>query len=120
MGKRRIRNLRYLNHDQIIGCDISENRRKEVESKFGINTYSDFSEALNQNPDGVIISTPPDKHYQLAIKTANNGIPFFMEANIIPEGFDEVIESCTKNNVFYAPSCSMRFIPSIKKNTGIS
>lgn len=115
MGKRRIRNLNYLNQNNIIGCDTSHERRKEVETKFGIKTFSSLDKAFQQNPNAVIISTPPDRHYELAIKTAERKLPFFMEANVIPEGFENVVLACSKNKVFYAPSCTMRFNTSLKK-----
>ncbi|HXT84500.1 MAG TPA: Gfo/Idh/MocA family oxidoreductase, partial [Verrucomicrobiae bacterium] len=115
MGKRRIRNLKYLNQNDIIGCDTMEERRKEVESKYSISTFSDLKEAFEQKPDAVVISTSPNTHYDLAIQTAEKGIPFFMEANVIPTGFDKVVEVCSKKNIFYAPSCTLRFNPSLKK-----
>ena len=115
MGKRRIRNLKYLNQTNIIGCDTSEERRKETESKFGITTFSKLEDAFKQHPDAVIISTSPDTHYEIAMKTAENKIPFFMEANVIPDGFEKVVSKCKESNVFYAPSCTLRFNPSLKK-----
>ena len=33
MGKRRIRNLKYLKYKEIIGYDIRRERREEVENK---------------------------------------------------------------------------------------
>lgn len=115
MGKRRIRNLQYLNYTDIIGCDVSDDRRKETESKYKIKTFSNLDEALGNLPEAVIISTPPNKHYEVAIQIAEKGLPFFMEANVIPDGFDKVLEMCNKKSVFYAPSCTMRFMPSLVK-----
>lgn len=115
MGKRRIRNLQYLKHNDVIGCDTSQERRSEAESKHSIKTFSNLDEAFAQKPDAVIVSTPPDKHYDIAIKIAEHGLPFFMEANVIPNGFDKVVLACSKKKVFYAPSCTMRFNPSLKK-----
>ncbi|CUR50914.1 Oxidoreductase-like protein [Nitrosotalea devaniterrae] len=115
MGKRRIRNLKYLNHTDVIGCDTSQERRSEVESKYSVKTFSSIDDAFAQKPDAVIISTPPDKHYDIAVKTAEHGFPFFMEANVIPDGFDKVVSICSKKRVFYAPSCTMRFNPSLRK-----
>lgn len=115
MGKRRIRNLNHLNQHDIIGCDTLEERRHEVESKYAIATFSNLKDAFEQKPDAVVISTSPNSHYEIAIQTAERGIPFFMEANVIPTGFDKVVEICHKKNVFYAPSCTLRFNPSLKK-----
>src|SRR5690606_2910494 len=115
MGKRRIRNLQYLGYKNIIGCDISDARRRDAEKKYGIRTCSSLEQGFAQKPDAVIISTPPAHHYDIAQSVANKGLPFFMEANVIPDGFDRVLRVCRKKKVFAAPSCTMMHQPSIKR-----
>jgi predicted dehydrogenase len=115
MGKRRTRNLQYLGHNDILGCDLDEGRRKDAEKAYGIATCKTIEEGFSTKPDAAIISTPPDRHYDIATLVAKQGIPFFMEANVIPEGFDKLARTCKENNVFYAPSCTMRFQSSIRK-----
>jgi len=115
MGKRRIRNLQYLGYKDIAGCDIEGDRRKEVEKSYGVRTCSAIKDGFDENPDAVIISTPPAHHYDIARTVAEKGLPFFMEANVIPEGFDKLLRYCEKKKVFAAPSCTMRFQPSIRK-----
>ncbi|MCR4256591.1 MAG: Gfo/Idh/MocA family oxidoreductase, partial [Candidatus Uhrbacteria bacterium] len=62
MGKRRIRNL--LAHDErdIVGFDLSEERRKEVENEFNVKTVGDLADLATDAYDAIIISTPPNKH----------------------------------------------------------
>jgi len=115
MGKRRIRNLQYLGYKDIIGCDLQDYRRSEVEKIYGIRTRSTIENGMAERPDAVIISTPPDRHYDIAKKIAATGLPFFMEANVIPEGFGKLVQLCQRKKVFAAPSCTMRFHPSIKR-----
>jgi predicted dehydrogenase len=115
MGKRRIRNLQYLGFKDIVGCDVDASRRKEVEKSFGVQTCNAVKDGLDENPDAVIISTPPAHHYDIARTVAERRFPFFMEANVIPEGFDKLLAYCEKKKVFVAPSCTMRFQPSIRK-----
>lgn len=115
MGKRRIRNLKHLSHSDIIGYDVNQSRGLEVETEYSIKVFSNLDEALAQRPNAVIISTPPDKHYDVASIIAENKLPFFMEANVIPNGFDTLMEKCIKNKIFFAPSCTLRFNPSLKK-----
>ena len=91
MGKRRIRNLQYLGYKDIIGCDVVESRRKDVEKTYSIKTCSSIDQGFEKKPDAVIISTPPGHHYDIAQSVANKGLPFFMEANVIPEGFEQVM-----------------------------
>lgn len=115
MGKRRIRNLQHLGEKDIIGCDVDEGRRKEVEKTYGVTTYGSIEQGFAQSPDAVIISTPPARHYDIAEQVAKRSLPFFMEANVVPEGFDRVMQVCNEMKVFAAPSCTMRFQPSIRK-----
>lgn len=115
MGKRRIRNLQYLKAGEIIGFDLQENRRKEVEEKYGIPTFKKFGDAVSEDPDAFIISTPPDKHVEYALMAAENDKHFFMEASVLADGMDELIALCKNKSIVAAPSCTMRFHPSVKK-----
>jgi len=115
MGKRRIRNLQYLEAEEIIGFDIREDRRTEVKTKYGINTFKEFNKAMKANPDALVISTPPDLHVKYAMEAAKANKHFFMEASVIDYRLNELITECRTKNIVAAPSCTMRFYPSIKK-----
>lgn len=114
MGKRRIRNLQFLKAGQIIGFDPRRDRLDEAKDKYGVKTFDDFEAAWKENPDALIISTPPDKHLPYAMIAAENGRHFFTEAGVILDGLDKLIERCRGKNIVAAPSCTMRFQPSIK------
>ena len=114
MGKRRIRNLQHLDAGEIIGFDLRADRCQESESKYGIKTYSHFAEAVEKDPDALIISTPPDKHLEYAVIAAKNNKHFFTEASVLLDGMDELITLCLGNKIVAAPSCTMRFHPAIK------
>jgi predicted dehydrogenase len=115
MGKRRIRNLKHLNAGEIIGYDPSENRRREAVEKYQISAYETIEAALAEKPTAFIISTPPDKHMIYGKMAAERGLPFFCEAGTSAEGVAEVIEISRRNGSVAAPSCTLRFQPSIKK-----
>ena len=115
MGKRRIRNLQYLKAGKIIGFDIREDRRKEAEKKYGIKTFHDFDKAMRDEPDALIISTPPDLHIKYAMEAVKNNKHFFMEASVVDLGMKELIRECQKKDIVAAPSCTMRFHPSVMK-----
>ena len=71
MGKRRIRNLKKIGQNKITGFDVRKDRRDEARRKYQIETYEDVEEAINQKPNLIIISTPPDlhlKYVKIAIK----------------------------------------------------
>lgn len=115
MGKRRIRNLQYLKAGEIIGFDLREGRREEAEKKYGIRTFEDLEKAMGENPDALIISTPPDLHMKYAMIAACRNKHFFTEASVVDEGMDELIDLTENKKIVAAPSCTMRFHPAIKK-----
>lgn len=115
MGKRRIRNLKHLQAGEIIGFDPRGDRRDETVAKFGIATFADFESALAAGPDALVISTPPDKHMEYARRAAERRMHFFAEAGTTIEGMREAAALAAENRLIAAPSCTMRFQPSIRK-----
>ncbi len=113
MGKRRIRNLKNLQQNEIIGFDTREDRRKEAHEKYQISTYSDIREAIKESPDAMIISTPPDLHMRYAKIAIENNINFFTEASVVQDEMQEVIHALSKSKVIGLPSCTMRYHPII-------
>jgi predicted dehydrogenase len=115
MGKRRIRNLQYLQYSKIVGFDLRKDRREDVEKKYSIETIDTLDKIKDLKFTALIISVPPDKHHiymQIAIKY---NIPCFVEASVVDYDFEELINSSKNKNVFIAPSSTMYFHPAIKK-----
>ena len=115
MGKRRIRNLKSLNADKIIGFDLREERRKEMEKNYGIKTIQNLKDFDFNNVDAIIISTPPDKHNQYIELAIENKTPAFVEASVILEGLEKLNREAKKKKVLIIPSCTARFHPAIKE-----
>ncbi len=115
MGKRRVRNLQTLNIKNILGFDLKKDRRTESENKYGIQTYDNFERAIDQIPEALIISVPPDVHIKYQMFAAKNNIPFFTEASVLDEGMEELIEMIELKNIIGVPSSTLRFHPAIKK-----
>jgi predicted dehydrogenase len=115
LGKRRIRNLKYLQSGTIIGCDPRLDRRDETSQRYRIQTYEDFSEAMKQNPEIVIISASPNLrlHYALEVAAANKH--FFTEACPGDEQMDELITVLRDKKIVAVPSCTLYFYPGPKK-----
>lgn len=111
MGKRRIRNLQYLGHRDIIGYDTREDRLKEANDLYNIEIVDNLESIDFKNITHIIISTPPDKHseyIQLAQKQEKH---VFVEASVIDDEYGKLIEISKKQNCLLAPSCTMRFDP---------
>ncbi len=115
MGKRRFRNLKALKEEDIIAFDLREDRRKEVEEKYGIRTFANFEEAMKEKPDVFIISVPPDIHLEYQLYAAKNNIHFFTEASVVKDGLEEVIELLKDKDIVGAASSTLRFHPAVKR-----
>lgn len=111
MGKRRIRNLKYLNENEIIGFDTRDDRCKEIEDMFGIKTFKDLEKAIQENPDVMIISTPPDLHMRYAKIAIEQDMHFFTEASVTEYEMSEVIQMLKRYNKVGLPSCTWRYHP---------
>jgi len=114
MGRRRIMNLQTLNAGEIAGFDIRQERCREVSDRFGVRVFMTPEDAFSFKPDALIVSTPPDRHVEYGMEAAERGIPFFLEASVVDDGMDELIELCRQRNVVGVPSCTMRFHPAVR------
>jgi predicted dehydrogenase len=116
MGKRRIRNLQELKINDIVGYDINQERCKEAKELYKIEIAENLDIVLDEKLDGIIISTPPDKHKEHASIAIEREIPFFTEVNTMnPDDMQDIINLCKKNNVKGMPSCNIIFHPSVIK-----
>lgn len=112
MGKRRIRNLFALDHNDIAGFDPRIDRREEVKNKYNIKTYESFQDALAEfQPTVLIISTSPDLHMDYAIPASKMGLHCFIEASVIEEDRIEQLYKSLNNDIVISPSCTMRYHP---------
>ncbi|MCF8482113.1 MAG: Gfo/Idh/MocA family oxidoreductase [Rhodospirillum sp.] len=114
MGKRRIRNLTHLGETDLIGFDMRQDRREEVEKTFGMRTFADLDEAMADGPGALVISTPPGLHMPYALAAVTAGKHFFAEADTVTEGMAEVQRIANEKGLVAAPSMTMRFHPAVK------
>ncbi len=115
MGKRRIRNLKQLDQTEIIGFDLNVERCNEAREKYGISIFTNIEDALEQSPNAMIVSTPPDLHMKYAKVALENNIHFFTEASVTNDGMDEIINKLKTSKVIGMPSCTMRYHPMVMK-----
>jgi predicted dehydrogenase len=114
MGKRRVRNFKALGVNDIVGFDLRQDRRKEVEKRYNIRTVDKLTNNLIKERDVFVISTPPDKHLEYMRLAVKHCKPTFVEASVIREGLEELSKSAKDKKVLVAPSCTFRFHPSVK------
>ena len=91
MGKRRLRLLQEIDPAlEIIGIDAREDRRKETEELFGIETADDAERAiLSHGIEAVVISTSPASHGKIAGMALRSGCHVFTELNLVKDGYEE-------------------------------
>lgn len=116
MGRRRVRCLQALGVESgdIYGMDTRDDRCAEAAGQYGINIVKDVDEVDFAEIKAIIISLPPDKHYEgVQIAFAHNK-PVFVEASVVLEDVMKIKESNT-GDIFVAPSCTFVFHPVIKE-----
>lgn len=114
MGKRRVRNLLELKHNQILGYDPREDRREEASALYGIDTVDGLDRLDWSTITHLVVSTPPDHHIEYVKLALEKKLHCFIEASVINEGYAEVMKILPKDRVI-APSCTMRFDPIVAK-----
>jgi predicted dehydrogenase len=117
MGKRRIRNLFALEHGDVAGFDLREDRCLEAATTYGIRTFPDIESAiLNFQPEVLIISTSPRHHMTYAWKAFELGLPCFIEASVTDAPrILELAKLAENSPILIAPSCTMRYFSGPKK-----
>lgn len=113
MGKRRIRNLQALGLNNLAGFDPRIDRRDEASSRYKINVFDSFNEAVLQfKPEVLIISTEPSIHMEYAALAVAHGLHCFIEASVVEgERIAHLAEIVKNSNLIIVPSCTMRYFP---------
>jgi predicted dehydrogenase len=117
MGKRRIRCLRALGVERIVGYDRRADRRAEVESLWPDISCSETVEAAMDNGPyaGWVISVPPAAHVSYMNLALEHRTGFFVEASVVDTGLDAVIRAVAAAGIVAAPSRTLCYHPAIKE-----
>jgi predicted dehydrogenase len=99
MGRRRIRLIQQYNPShQIIGVDLSPERRETALNEFGIATSGNLEEMLQiGNQDCAFVCTSPLSHNALIASCLEHNLHVFTELNLVKDGYDENIQRAQKN-----------------------
>ena len=121
MGKRRIRNLKHIGINNIDCYDIKSDRVKFASEKYDVNPIYNLKDIDWKGYTHIIISTPPDIHMFYAKIGVTYELNTFIEASVVDDNINEVIDLYNKSNKKFllAPSCTMRFDPIIIKTKEI-
>ena len=116
IGQRHIQNLKTMTDDEIIAYRTRKKTVRKLEDEHHVKTYSDLTEALNQNPDAVLVTNPTSLHIQTALSAAKQGCHIFIEKPISNtlDGIDELIDIVNKKNIVVLVGCNLRFHPCLQ------
>ena len=115
MGRRRIRHALELGGGDVIGWDIREDRRREVEQAFQIRTVKSEEEFFAQTPDAVFISVPPASHEHYIFEAIERHIPFMVEQPITHklDNLDKIVAGVAAAKLICHVSSNQRFSPRV-------
>jgi predicted dehydrogenase len=114
MGKRRIRNLKALGVEQVMGFDLRADRIAEARA-LGADARSLDEWSGPRGFDAVIVSTPPDRHLEYLRAAVAERVPVFVEASVILDGLEELSRQATDAGAIVCPSCTLRFHPAVRE-----
>ena len=117
IGERHIRNLRSFPKDEIIACDTDSVRLSLIKEKYNVEASLSFEKSIDENePDAVIICTPPHLHVSYALYAAGRGIHCFIEKPLSHnlEGVDELIKIANEKRLMISVGYNLRFYSGLK------
>jgi predicted dehydrogenase len=115
IGKRHIGNLLACEAGEVLALDVRADRRKEIQSQFGIDTLENLDKAWECGPQVVLITVPTSLHVSLALKAAERGCQLFIEkplANHL-EGVEQLLSAVRKRDLITLVGCNLRFHPGL-------
>lgn len=85
IGERELRCFQRTGRAEVAGCDPSPKLRETLAGQYGVTMHADYSAALNENSDVVVICTPPPLHIPMALSALEAGKHVLIEK---PLAFD--------------------------------
>ncbi len=100
MGKRRARLIKSLSAThEIYGVDSSSSRKQEAED-LGIVCYDTLPQALEAHSyDAAFVCTAPLTHSLLINGLLDADLPVFSELNLVPDGYEEIMDKAAKKQL---------------------
>jgi len=82
-GKNHVRVLNEMTQsgeiDDVVICDIDENRAKTIAEGYSLEYCADYQVLLDKDVDGVVVATPSNTHYKIAQYFIENGMDVLVE-----------------------------------------
>ncbi len=119
-GRWGINHIRTLiDLDSLYGVvEPNEEAQLELKHKFpDIMIYSCLDDSFDDNPDGYVVATPPETHFEIGEKIINNKISLLIEKplTLSSKSSKELVDLAKKNNVNLMVGHVLLFHPAIIK-----
>ncbi|HDL01339.1 MAG TPA: Gfo/Idh/MocA family oxidoreductase, partial [candidate division Zixibacteria bacterium] len=116
IGMRHARNFKTLGVEQLIGCDLLEERRQKFSSEINGDIVSTLEKGLYKKPDLVVVASPNRFHLEQAKTSARNGCHLFIEKPVSHtlEGLDDLITLVDEKSLFAHIGSKWKFHPAFK------
>lgn len=92
----------------------NESKKEEIENKYGLKCYCDWSELIsNNNIDGIIIATPPESRFELAKEALKKKKHLLLEKPVAikSEEIEELQRIALKDNLSVCVDFEYRVVP---------
>lgn len=134
VGQRHLRNLskligpslevlafRVRGESDVLDSKLRIVSGESLESKYGIVTFNELSEALGTKPQVVFITNPTSLHYDVAIPSLKSNIPIFVEKPITNslQSARKIVELAKEKSILGMVGFQLRYHPCIKKTIEI-
>lgn len=116
IGERHLSNLLSLG-EHVAGCDVSNDIKNKIKSKYDIPFYNALEEAFTEYlPDAVLVCTPNHLHIPIAEQALKNNCHVFIEKPISNKikGVEKLIELRDEKDKVVLVGCNLRFHLPIK------
>lgn len=116
IGERHLKNLKSLIDCEILAYRVRKRERKGPDEKQGVKTFEDLEEALDQRPDGVLVTNPTSLHIPVALASARRGAHLFIEKPLSDrlDGLDELERIVKEKNLACLTGSNFRFHPGLQ------
>ena len=99
MGKRRIRLIRQFDETiEIVGVDAREDRRKDAQSLYHIETAESIEECRNEAV-AAFVCTSPLSHHVIITECLNQGLHVFTELNLVADDYDKNMQLASEKGL---------------------
>jgi predicted dehydrogenase len=130
VGQRHARNLRALRGADlellafrqrglrhVVTAGLERDMTREVETEFGIRSFTDLDAALAQRPDAVFVCTTTNRHLEIAQRAADAGCHLFIEKPLALtlEGVAQLRSTVFRNGLVATIGCQWRFHPCVRR-----